>query len=91
MQYNMVEVQFLDYGNRDMVATAGLRITDAFLPGLLNIPPQAREFILANVTHQGQTWDFNVLGTVMKIIRYRELQYVVVSAVTQRGVQICNK
>lgn len=56
-------------------------MTDANLKSVMTIPPQAKEFILALVTHIGTTWDDNTLAVINAEIRYVEMHYSVIAQV----------
>lgn len=56
-------------------------MTDTALKPVMAIPPQAKEFILALVTHTGTTWDDNTLSIINAEIRYVEMYYNIVAQV----------
>lgn len=56
-------------------------MTDAAHKNVMAIPPQAKEFILALVTHMGTAWDDNTLAIINAEIRYVEMHYNVVAQV----------
>lgn len=80
----LVEVHFIDYGNRDYLPFLQTRLMHESVPALkhiMTIPPQAKEFILGSVTHYGATWDEQILALINSEIRYVELQYQILNEV----------
>lgn len=49
LQQGMVEVLFIDYGNRDLIQLANIRTINNFPTSVIALPPQANDFILAQV------------------------------------------
>lgn len=82
LHQNLVEVHFIDYGNRDFVTVMNLRTITNFAPALITIVPQAKEFILTNITHQGVGWDNNTIALISNEIRYMELECYVVNQIS---------
>ncbi|XP_025835446.1 maternal protein tudor-like isoform X2 [Agrilus planipennis] len=72
---NIIEVHFIDYGNKDAIPVTSIRLMTNFPSPLISIPPQAREFVLAGIMHRGQIWDEQVLAVINSEIRYIELQW----------------
>lgn len=57
-------------------------MSDAALKPIMSIPPQAKEFILALVTHPGgNTWDENTLAIINAEIRYVEMHYTIIAQI----------
>ncbi|KAF5277757.1 hypothetical protein FQR65_LT03737 [Abscondita terminalis] len=78
---NLVEVHFIDYGNKEILPVTNIRTTSQLGPALTNLPPQAHDFILANVTHIGLAWDNNTISLISNEIRYIELQFIIIQQV----------
>ena len=72
---NLVEVLFIDYGNKDVVKCINTRDISAVAPRLLSIPPQAREFILANVSLPYNATE-NHMSLINEVIRYLDVQMI---------------
>ncbi|GJQ67361.1 putative tudor domain protein [Trypoxylus dichotomus] len=70
----MVEVLFIDYGNRDIISCMNTRTMSGLQTGLISIPPQAKDFILANVVLQN--WDLHNFEMICRELRYLEFQLV---------------
>lgn len=82
LHQGLVEVHFIDYGNREFLPYLHTRLmTDSTLKSIMSIPPQAKEFILALVTHNGSAWDENTLAIINAEIRYVEMHYNVIAQV----------
>lgn len=82
LHQGLVEVHFIDYGNREFLPFIDTRLmTDAALKHIMAIPPQAKEFILALVTHCGSAWDENTLAIINAEIRYVEMHYSIAAQV----------
>lgn len=76
LHQGMIEVHFLDYGNKDFVQTVNTRTLTGSSASLISIPPQAKEFVLANVTHSGVSWEDNVFEIISSELRYLEFQLI---------------
>lgn len=70
LHQGLIEVIFIDYGNKDYLPYINTRTMANTLSTLLSIPPQAKEFILAHITHVGTSWDDNTLLMISNEIRY---------------------
>lgn len=82
-------VKFIDYGNTELVQASDIRllrdeITDA--RNLLQVLPQATEFILGDVSSKGETWDVHCLGLILKNLRYNEYRARLVGVVGKRRI-----
>ncbi|XP_031343313.1 maternal protein tudor-like isoform X2 [Photinus pyralis] len=78
---NFVEVHFVDYGNKDIVPTSVLRSGAELSNILVTVPPQAHEFVLANVTHVGHAWEARTIALISDEIRYMNLQFIPVQQI----------
>ncbi|KAK5646934.1 hypothetical protein RI129_005398 [Pyrocoelia pectoralis] len=78
---NFVEVHFVDYGNKDILPISSLRSGVELSYVLVTIPVQARDFILANVTHVGASWESRTIAAISEEIRYMNLQFTVVQQI----------
>lgn len=74
-----VEVNFIDFGNRDMVPIANLRSIDCFNATFITLPPLALPFILSEVICLGGEWNEVTLDHISRQVRYMEVHYTVVS------------
>ncbi|KAK4880286.1 hypothetical protein RN001_008432 [Aquatica leii] len=81
LSQNLVEVHFIDYGNKEILPVTNIRTINHLTPALPSLPPQAHDFILANVTHIGLAWDNNTIALISNEIRYMELQFIVMQQV----------
>lgn len=66
----MVEVLFVDYGNRDVIPCMNTRTMSGLQTGLISIPAQAKDFILANVTLHN--WEMSNFEIICNELRYLE-------------------
>ncbi|XP_045471417.1 maternal protein tudor-like isoform X3 [Harmonia axyridis] len=74
-----VEVNFVDFGNRDLVSIANLRSIECFNETFINIQSLALPFILSEVICFGSEWDDATLEQISRQVRYMEVYYNVVS------------
>lgn len=74
LHQGILEVHFVDYGNKDYLPYLNTRIMSNVLSNLVSIPPQAKEFILAHVTHPDLTWSEGTITQISNEIRYIEMQ-----------------
>ncbi|KAL3281928.1 hypothetical protein HHI36_005131 [Cryptolaemus montrouzieri] len=75
----MVEVNFLDYGNKDTVPAVNLRSLEYFNPSFISLPPLSSPFILAETVCIGGEWNDRIIEQISKEIRYIETNYLVVA------------
>ncbi|CAH0557520.1 unnamed protein product [Brassicogethes aeneus] len=68
-----VEVNFFDFGNREILPFQNLRHLQAFPPSFISIPPLAHSFIFAEVHTVGE-WNAVVFEQLAKELKYREVQ-----------------
>lgn len=69
----LVELVFVDYGNKDMVHYSNIRMMPSLPPTISNIPPQAKHYILANVTHSPPAWNdqnFEIMSNDIRCFEY---------------------
>lgn len=71
----VVEVQFVDYGNRELIQYENTRSVPPTSSNLGTIPPQAKEFILANLTHRGLVWEDSIFEMISSYLRYDEFKF----------------
>ncbi|XP_044751082.1 maternal protein tudor-like isoform X3 [Coccinella septempunctata] len=83
-----VEVNFIDFGNRDIVPISNLRSIDCFNATFITLPPLALPFILSEVICTGVEWNDFTLELISRQIRYMEVNYTVAS--THLGYKIIN-
>lgn len=77
----IIEVHFIDYGNKDYLPYVNTRLMTNALASLVTIPPQSKDFILAQITHVGLQWDENVVMMISNEIRYIEMQFNILAQV----------
>lgn len=73
----LIEVLFIDYGNRDYVHYSTIRTMSVLSPALSSIHPQAKDYILANITHPSQTWSDQNFELISSEIRYLEFHLLI--------------
>nr|XP_022905962.1 maternal protein tudor-like isoform X2 [Onthophagus taurus] len=71
LEQGLVEVLFLDYGNKDIIPYNNIR-TPIDAASLLSIPPQAKDFLLAEVAMP--VWDIDTFEVIGSKLRYLELE-----------------
>ncbi|KAI4466350.1 tudor domain containing protein [Holotrichia oblita] len=70
----MVEVLFIDYGNRDVISCMNTRTMSGLQAGLISIPAQAKDFILGNVTLPNWDNNWSNFEVICSELRYLEFQ-----------------
>lgn len=81
LSQGLVEVLFLDYGNKDFIPWVNTRLMSNQSETIISVHPLAKEFILADVTHHGAKWDDNLFEMISGELRYLEFNFSVVSNV----------
>ncbi|KAK9736726.1 Tudor domain [Popillia japonica] len=72
----MVEVLFIDYGNKDVISCMNTRTMSGLQTGLISIPAQAKDFILANVMLHNWDTNWSNFEIICSELRYLEFQLV---------------
>lgn len=94
-----VEVNFLDFGNRDVVPWANIRDIHNFPTSFISIPPLAASFIFAEAhCIGGGEWNDITFDVISKEMKYQEAQCTLVGQATQyylvklaiNGTDLCN-
>ncbi|KAK9869541.1 hypothetical protein WA026_003297 [Henosepilachna vigintioctopunctata] len=75
----MVEVYFIDYGNKDLIPVSNLRTVECFNGWFNSLPPLSTAFILAEVVCIGGEWNDLIVDQISKEIRYMEHNYIIVA------------
>ncbi|XP_043284054.1 tudor domain-containing 6 isoform X2 [Venturia canescens] len=78
-------VQFIDYGNIEILKPCDIRILDGIHEAaeLLSVEPLAVEFIVADVLPRNCTWESRVLFKVLDNLRYKELPGRVIGSIAR--------
>lgn len=76
-----IEVNFIDYGHRDIVPVSNIRFLEGFDPAFSNIPAQAASFVLAEAVCARGEWDEMQLEEIRTEIRYCEVHYNIIAQV----------
>lgn len=84
LREGFVEVCFLDYGNKDVVAIDNLRSLQNFPTSFISIPPLATGFIFAEAhCVGGGEWNDTIFESIVKELKYREVHCQLLSPATQ--------
>lgn len=79
LSQGLIEVLFLDYGNKDFIPWVNTRLVSGYSSSIISVPPQAKEYILANITHHGTKWDDTTFEMISSELRYLEFNLTLIS------------
>ncbi|XP_050666481.1 tudor domain-containing 6-like isoform X3 [Leptidea sinapis] len=68
----LVGVQFIDYGNKDIISLNTIRFLDKYDPLFLQIPGQATDYYISRLMHLGGRWDEPLLMKLQTLVCYAE-------------------
>lgn len=75
LREGFVEVNFIDYGNKDIVPAGNIRSLQNFPTSFISIPPLAIGFIFAEAhCPGGAEWNDTIFENISKELKYREVQ-----------------
>ncbi|XP_024937429.1 maternal protein tudor isoform X2 [Cephus cinctus] len=93
-QDGMVVLQYIDYGNVDIISPEDIRLLDG-IPNavpLHTLPPLAYEFVLGHIFPVRGTWTKETLETIKILVRYSEVKAIIHSAIgTHCLIKLCYK
>lgn len=81
IQQGLVELIFIDFGNKEMVHCSNIRMMTSLPPTISNIPPQAKHYILANVTHPPPAWNDQNFEIIMNDVRFLEFHLLILTQI----------
>ncbi|XP_017783204.1 PREDICTED: maternal protein tudor isoform X2 [Nicrophorus vespilloides] len=81
LSQDVVELLFIDYGNRENCTVKDLRGMTCFAANIVTLPPLAREFIIAGYTHAGSKWNERAIEELSENIKYISYNYKVVGQI----------
>lgn len=81
--FRYIEVDFLDYGNRDVVSLNNIRSLESFETSFISLPPQSSPFILAEAVCPRGEWNDAHLEAISKEIRYSEVTLSIIGQATK--------
>ncbi|XP_063903150.1 maternal protein tudor isoform X3 [Zophobas morio] len=83
LQLKYIEVNFVDYGHKDIVPVSNIRSLEGFENSFVSIQPQAGSFLLAEAVCPRGEWNDAYLDEICKEIRYSEVNFSIVAQVTK--------
>ncbi|RZB39064.1 maternal protein tudor [Asbolus verrucosus] len=78
-----IEVNFIDYGHKDVVPVTNIRSLEGFESSFVAIQPQAASFLLAEAVCPRGEWNDAYLDEICKEIRYSEVNFSIIAQVTK--------
>ncbi|XP_056634538.1 maternal protein tudor-like [Diorhabda sublineata] len=99
VQEGFLEVNFIDFGNKETIACEEVRSFQSFLSSVSTIPPLAVSFIIAEAhCVGGGKWNDATFDRIAKEIKYRDVQCTLLAQATHHylvrisveGIDICH-
>jgi hypothetical protein len=78
-----IEVNFVDYGHKDVVPITNIRSLEGFETSFISISPQATSFLLAEAVCPRGEWNDAYLDEICKEVRYTEVNFSIIAQVTK--------